>query len=349
MVDSNDLKSVAFIFEERLVDGAKRKVPIGTAFFVEIIESPDLSWYYLVAARHVIEDPESEVLHVRVNKKEDVGGITEWATAKSDWFIHEDADVAAIPFDPHERAKEGFDIIAWPLDRFVGADYRLYMPPFDKGGGLPVSVGGEVFIVSLFIQHAGRERNLPIARFGHIARMPARVTIKRWRGSTPVEVVAYLVECHSWGGHSGAPVVWLHPVTRSAPGGYILGHVRALLGLVSAHWNIPVKAQTKGDILGRIETDVNAGIAIVTPAEAIRQLLTRADMVKDRDARRKRLESDEPTPKLDRASDDEFSKEEFEATLRQVSQKVKPTQPDESSSETWAARLGDGCTGKRTR
>jgi len=304
VVDSNDLKAVAFILEERLVDGTKRKVPVGTAFFVEIVETPDLSWYYLVTARHIVEDPASEVLYVRVNRKEDIGGFTEWTAKRQEWFIHQDADVAAIPFDPWTQAEAGFDIIAWPTDRFVGADYRWNAPPWDQMGGLPVSVGNEVFMVSLFVQHAGEERNLPIARFGHVARMPTRLHIKRWRGSIDVEVTAYLVECHSWGGHSGAPVAWLYPVTRSAPGGVILGYVRALLGLVSGHWDIPVPAEVTGDILGKIETGVNAGVAIVTPAEAVRELLMSEDVAKDREERKKKLGAQKTTPKLDRASEE---------------------------------------------
>jgi hypothetical protein len=59
--------------------------------------------------------------------------------------------------------------------------------------------------------------------------------------------------------------------------------VFALLGLVSAHFDIPQVAKTEGDVLGSITTPLNAGIAVVTPAEAIRQLLLREDVVKERE------------------------------------------------------------------
>lgn len=332
MVDSNDLKAVAFILEERDINGARRKVPVGTAFFVEVPESSDLSWYYLATARHIIEDTESETLYVRANKKEDAGGNNEWSTRTTDWFIDNDADVAIILCDLGKA--EGLDVIAWPLDQFVGADYRYHAQPFDQQGGLPVSVGHEIFITSLFIQHAGKERNLPIARFGHVARMPSRVKIKRWKDSTDVEVVAYLAECHSWGGHSGAPVIWLHPVSWRAGNGVVLGHVRAVLGMVSAHWDIAVKGKTTGDILGKIETDVNAGIAIVTPAEAIRQLLMSEGVMEQRKKKKEKLDSEEPMPKLDRAGEDEFSKIDFEAALKRTSRRISPAQPGEESPET---------------
>ena len=47
----------------------------------------------------------------------------------------------------------------------------------------------------------------------------------------------------------------------------------ALLGLVSAHWNIKQRAETTGDILGDVRMALNSGMAVVTPAEKIRELL----------------------------------------------------------------------------
>jgi hypothetical protein len=47
----------------------------------------------------------------------------------------------------------------------------------------------------------------------------------------------------------------------------------ALPGLVSAHFDIPQLAQTEGDILGRVTTRLNSGIAVVTPAHFVRNLI----------------------------------------------------------------------------
>ena len=58
--------------------------------------------------------------------------------------------------------------------------------------------------------------------------------------------------------------------------------ILALLGLVSAHFDIQQEARTEGDVLyGRIVTGINAGIAVVTPAHYIRRLLEREDVVED--------------------------------------------------------------------
>src|SRR5207253_3257650 len=90
-----------------------------------------------------------------------------------------------------DKGKPGshYNISGVPPSQFVDADYRYpsgieetggvtlrrtgqggFAP--DPGAKLEVGVGDEVFFVGLFVQHAGEARNLPMARFGHISRMP---------------------------------------------------------------------------------------------------------------------------------------------------------------------------------
>ena len=69
--------------------------------------------------------------------------------------------------------------------------------------------------------------------------------------------------------------------------------ILALLGLVSAHFGIKQEAQTEGDIFGRVITDINADIAVVTPAHYIRRLLERDDVLEDNEKYRGR-----PSPEL---------------------------------------------------
>jgi hypothetical protein len=208
-------------------------------------------------------------------------------------------------------------ITSVPLDQFVGADYRYHgaadLPiaaDIAKMGGQLVLVGHEVFFVGLFSQHAGRERNLPIARFGAVSRQPSEpISVQRSDGSIE-ELEGYLVEARSWGGHSGSPVFWYYPISEvffvpdptarpmnrearrragakaanqrqipiSREGGLI-----ALLGLVSAHFDIPQQAQTQGDVLGQVVTNINAGIAVVTPAHHIRELIESEPVQEERD------------------------------------------------------------------
>jgi hypothetical protein len=54
---------------------------------------------------------------------------------------------------------------------------------------------------------------------------------------------------------------------------------------VSGHLDLERTGKTEGDILGRVRMDLNSGIAAVTPAAAIRELLERQDVADDRDDR----------------------------------------------------------------
>ncbi|MFC1908948.1 hypothetical protein ACFLXD_03695 [Chloroflexota bacterium] len=85
---------------------------------------------------------------------------------------------------------------------------------------------------------------------------------------------AYLVESRSWGGHSGSPVFIYFPITRK-PGVIDFGHQQefALLGLTQGHFDIPKDVIFTGDILGTGEVPLNAGIAVVIPAEKIIETL----------------------------------------------------------------------------
>jgi len=175
--------------------------------------------------------------------------------------------------------------------------------------GIAVEVGDELFSPGLFIQSAGQNRNLPVIRFGNIARMPGREMITLNAGARgDILIRAYLAETHSWGGFSGAPVFWHYDYTIATPINAIrLGPVPpsstlampqrsqperlnvvigkgwtiALLGLVSGHFGIPTKAKNHADI----ETEINAGMAVITPSANIRELLMRDDMREDRHRR----------------------------------------------------------------
>src|SRR5215216_4339269 len=61
------------------------------------------------------------------------------------------------------------------------------------------------------------------------------------------------------------------------------GGIIALLGLVSAHFDIPQQARTEGDVFGRVVTNINAGIAVVTPAHCIRELIESEPVKEERD------------------------------------------------------------------
>jgi len=73
----------------------------------------------------------------------------------------------------------------------------------------------------------------------------------------------------------------------------------AFMGLVSGHYDIEKEAETTGEYYGHIQTELNSGIAIVTPAIAVTELLTREDLVEHRKKLREIVEATRTRPTLD--------------------------------------------------
>jgi len=58
-------------------------------------------------------------------------------------------------------------------------------------------------------------------------------------------------------------------------------HVSGFIGLVTGHFPVTEEQDLKG--FGKVEIKMNSGIAMVTPAEAVTQLLMRSDLVAERE------------------------------------------------------------------
>jgi hypothetical protein len=211
------------------------------------------------------------------------GGFRDVATNSLDWAIHDDADVAAIWF---ATLNETDDIQPIPTEWFVGAgpDYRFTPPmaglPVDKLPKMNVLIGHDVSIPSLLVQDPGAERNLPVLRFGKVARMPSLINLKRFKDDA-TKRPGWLIELQSWGGVSGSPVVWRYPLikhVRDVEGRVrdsSTGGIEGILGLLSGHFEIGKDVKPKKKWLPDPEllSFHNVGIAMVTPSEAILQLL----------------------------------------------------------------------------
>jgi hypothetical protein len=342
-IPSWSLESVAFLCIDINVDGIVRRTPVGTAFRIGFTdeERSDQIWPYFVTARHCIEESSQDTIYVRINNEyRGELGYVDIPTRRDEWLIHGGADVAAIflPLPSSERKGITYKITFVPLEVFVDFDiYKGYPLPEEliaKTGGIRLGIGDDVFFTGLFVQRPGREQNLPIMRAGTLSRMPIEPIRFRRRGSSFFDAQAYLVEARSWGGHSGSPAFWAYPVTNLSklPSGELASMqtwLVGLLGLVSGHDDILQEAEREGDFgnfEGRIITKANSGIAIITPATAIKELLMRPDFEEDRKLRREKAKTNEPLPTLDSdLSQDEstaFSKNDFEDALRRASRKT---------------------------
>ena len=110
--------------------------------------------------------------------------------------------------------------------------------------------------------------------------MPTEVSFES--GGIQFKATVYLMEFHSLGGHSGSPVFFIYPMNFQSDSGFDTGYIYGLLGLTSAHYDVSTKADKLGDVLGEIQVRQNSGIAAVTPAPMIRQLLERDELVDER-------------------------------------------------------------------
>ncbi len=319
------LKSVFFLcIDKRGEDGVIRREPAATGFFVRVplkVDTGTLRVEYLVTARHCILEARREAvdgkLYVRFNLKS--GTFTEIETNIDDWISHSKADVAALWAGNTKRpvglSPREVDAGALSVEQFVGpGPHYEFVGKVDVMGDEPLhiapNVGYEVYFPGLFSQHYGKERNLPIARFGQISRMPTDIDLAH--GGVHTSIIAYLCEFRSIGGHSGSPVFFSHPMTliteRVGERGEVTetrtdaARVFGFLGVVSGHFDLPEKADVTGE-LGEVQVRMNSGIAIVTPAEAVNQLLMEQDeFLEGREKIRKDIDAKRQPPTLDFAA-----------------------------------------------
>lgn len=249
--------------------GALVRTPAASAFFVGVpLEGVEgVMRVYAVTARHVLDESRKYgSLYIRINKPNT--GYDQYTARQDDWTVNPDTDVAVI--------KAGL-----PLD---GYDHRVLPVSMlltqERAAQLGVGAGDEVFFVGMFSLQPGRERAQPIIRFGTISMMP----LEKIRVGAPImaDIDAYLVEARSWGGHSGSPAFVYFPPDRHLGSIMVGGSEILLLGLVHGHYEIPQDVAFIGDILGSGRVPINAGMALVIPAQAIIDTLMDPDLVHER-------------------------------------------------------------------
>lgn len=257
----NITKCVAYLGNE-ITDSTKQKKEYrGTGFFVskESKKIPGMNFLFLVTAKHVADKLEYKNFYVRVNTHKGTSADIK-CKVDNEWQIHptdKAADVAVLPLGINS---EHIDFLHIPSTMFLDEKTRT-----EKG----IGAGDEVFIIGLFMHHIGNFKNLPIVRVGSIAMTPdERIFVKDFG-----EMESYLIEAHSIGGLSGSPVF---TTDRGFPESSLF-----LMGLMHGHWQIDSET-----IIDEIEKDAgikaksNTGIAIVTPASKILDILNGAEIAK---------------------------------------------------------------------
>lgn len=298
--------AVFFVCAER-PDGSC--VPVGTCFLVGVPGDEGRWWRYFVTAAHVVMNGEAKWIRFRRSD----GAVVDQKVGE--WISHPTADAAATPCDPALLQVPGI-IARFVEDTWWADRWAEHVP-------VPLRIGEEAYFVGLLWDvPTMAERNIPMVRSGRVGAYFQR-DIPMVSGSVHrMEPVAHLLDSYSRAGFSGSPCFVDVPVVNSRPdlGGNALaiGSKVALLGMVIGHFG------TEG---------ANEGIAVVTPIEAVRELIEKDPALRqwretmDKEAARMREEErKEAGGAIEDAvgGDDQTEYERFEDLTRQLANTPKP-------------------------
>jgi hypothetical protein len=270
-IDNEYLDCVLYLYPSE-ADAENGTRTGGSGFWVGMPISSEEWAVYAVTNRHIIENGGAVI---RLSTQD--GRKAVFPTIKGDWVFHPDGDDLAV-YSP-------------PLETLDLANCRIN---FARRGGIidreifgvmDIHPGDDVFAVGRFINHEGRQRNLPTARFGCIGQMPWE-PIKQ---DTGFMQESFLVEARSIGGYSGSPV-FLHRanffsnarLTINRPtfwGPWLLGvnwgHINDWAPVCDASGR-PIDPSNPRDM--RVRT--NTGMMAVVPAWKLAELLDREELAR---------------------------------------------------------------------
>jgi hypothetical protein len=265
-IPENVIKCVAYIVKPDI----KENLPIGTGFFVahKYQEQSDKIYVFLVTARHVLFNdkgqPHSRLL-LRMNEKS-TGRLKDFDILDSNlWFFHKDAkavDIAVHPLLPRDA-----DFLFVYSNNFVTEDLL---------GINKISIGDDVFYTGLLSYQSGREKIVPIVRFGRLALITDERSIDgRYY---------HFIDSGNIPGHSGSPLfLWATPTRQSS--GIVAGpRIFGLYGIVSAtleynkqlQFVIPKQTQT-----APIPLDARSGgVTAIVPVKYLAEVLESSQVKK---------------------------------------------------------------------
>jgi hypothetical protein len=284
-VDDEILECVVFL---GVKDMHGRYSQRGTGFlFGREVGMDDHEAMYLGTARHVIDMILSvsadALIYIRINRMDGTSEII--PSSASAWHFHSDPNVdlavAIVAINPDQ-----YDFLMIPEAMIASEDVIARED---------IGIGDDVFLVGLFSNHHGSNRNLPILRSGTLSAMPHEpVMVSSPGGIVPMD--AYLVEARSIGGLSGSPVFVR---TDGMRGNKCSPSLRFwLLGVMRGHWDTQFQlsdAVVPNDILGEA---VNMGMSIVIPSSKLIDITDNPQLVEVRSRRAAQItetEEDQPS------------------------------------------------------
>jgi len=257
----------------------------GSGFWVGMPISPEEWAVYAVTNKHIIENGSAVV---RLSTQDGRKAI--FPTIERDWVFHPDGDDLAV-FSP---SLDTLDLKNCRIN-FARRDRIIDREIF---GVMDIVPGDDVFAVGRFINHEGRQRNLPTARFGCIGQMPWEPI----RQDTGFMQESFLVEARSIGGYSGSPV-FLHRANFFSNARQIIKGTTFGPWLLGVNWGHINDWAPVCDALGRpinpskprdMHVRTNTGMMAVVPAWKLAELLDREELARERIDQAEKLREEEP-------------------------------------------------------
>jgi hypothetical protein len=190
-IPTQDLNCVFYLYpnESSARDGLKLG---GTGFWLSVPSQkvPNYLWLFAVSNRHVVQRGGASV--IRANDRD--GGVRLFQTEPTDWIEHPDGhDIAVLPM-VSSRVLPFIDCMSISSQMFVIEQHLK-----DE----TVGIGDDVYMIGRFINHEGKQRNMPSVRFGNISMLPGE-PIYIDKNTKPQE--SFAIELRSMCGYSGSPV-----------------------------------------------------------------------------------------------------------------------------------------------
>jgi hypothetical protein len=255
-------------------------------------------YIYAVTNRHVIEKGSTVI---RVNTDDKTLGV--WDTVEPNWIFHPDGDDLAICL---LRIK---DTSKYSIN-FV---HKSSLLDLETSRRLNIGPGDDTFLVGRFVNHEGRQTNLPTVRFGAIAQMPLE-PIRQEHGFMQE---SFLVETKTVAGYSGSPVFVYIPSMTEREGvegwyppdpiweaehmnfGMFQSHGPYLLGIEWGYiqdWTPVCDAAGRPNAPVNLQVKVNTGMSAVVPAWKLAEMLEQGPAAEAMKRHSMELEKNGPPP-----------------------------------------------------